>query len=169
MRRNRFSALLLLPALLLAGWVGYRSGPSLPNEYRSIAVKTFQNETGEPQLEFAATQQALREFQGDGSLAITESADADLILETTLRDCDFDAVRFARKRTATGQEYRMTVRALITLTDRRTGAVLFQQRAVTGEATFETAGDIQQARLSAHPRVSRDLAQKIVKQVVEYW
>ena len=163
-----FASLLALP-LLLAGCVGYQFGTSLPNSYKTLCVKTFVNKTGEPNLEFAATQHALQAFQRDGSLSVTDADSADLILETTLTDARFEAVRFAKKRTATAQEYRMTVEATLTLTDRKAGVALIAKRKVAGEATFETTGDMQQARLTAQPHVARDLALKIVKNVVEYW
>ncbi len=161
-------ALLLIP-ILLSGCVGYQYGTSLPQNYKSICVKTFENKTGEPNLEFAATTATLREFQGDGSLSPSDAAGADLILETTLTDARFDAVRFAKKRTATADEYRMTVNALLTLVDRKTGTVLISRRNVQGESTFTSVGDSQQARLSAQPRVSADLAHQIVKNIVEFW
>ncbi len=161
-------ALLILP-FVLAGCAGYQYGTSLPNDYKSVCVKPFENKTSEPNLEFAATTAALREFQGDGSLSIADAASADLILETTLTDATFDAVRFAKNRTSKPDEYRMTVESLITLTDRKTGSVLIARRKVQGETTFTSTGDSQQARLSAQPKVSADLAHQIVKNVVEFW
>ncbi len=166
--KRLFAPLLALP-LMLAGCVGYQFGTTLPNDYKTICVKTFVNKTGEPNLEFAATQNTLQQFQRDGSLSVTDAERADLVLETILTDASFDAVRFAKKRTATAQEYRMIVTAQITLTDRKTGTVMIEKRKVAGEATFETTGDMQQARLTAQPKVSRDLGHTIVKNVVEYW
>jgi hypothetical protein len=168
MNRRLFSLLLLTP-LLLAGCVGYQFGTSLPQNYKTLSVKGFENKTGEPNLEFAATQATLQEFQRDGSVDVAEAASADLVLETTLKEARFEAVRFAKNRTATANEYRMTVEAVITLIDRKTGDVLIVKRKVQGEATFTTLGDSQQARLSAQPKVSADLAHQIVKNVVEFW
>lgn len=164
-----YSPVLLLACALLAGCAGYQYGTSLPNNYRSLCVKTFENKTGEPNLEFAATQAALREFQSDGSLSISDAGSADLILEVTLVDAEFEAVRFAKNRNNTANEYRMTVASTITLVDRKTGDVLIAKRKVAGETSFTSVGDSQQARLSAQPRVSQDLAHQIVKNVVEFW
>jgi hypothetical protein len=166
---KRLLPVLLLLPFLLGGCAGYQYGTSLPNNYKSICVKTFVNKTGEPNLEFPATTAALREFQADGSLTVSDASSADLILEIVLSDAQFDAVRFAKKRTETGNEYRMTVEAILTLTDRKTGAVLIQQRKVQGDSTFASVGDSQQARLNAQPRVCQDLAHQIVKNVVEFW
>jgi hypothetical protein len=168
MIKRLFPALLPVLTLFFSGCAGYQFGTSLEN-YKSICVKTFLNKTGEPNLEFSATQAALREFQTDGSLDVADAGSADLILETTLEDVRFEAVRFARKRTATADEYRMTVESWITLTDRKTGGVLIDKRKVQGEVSFRSVGDAQQARLSAQPRVSQDLARQIVKHVVEFW
>jgi hypothetical protein len=168
MNRRLLPVLLLMP-LLIAGCVGYQFGTSLPGNYKTICVKTFENKTGEPNLEFAATQAALRQFQSDGSLAVADAVSADLILETSMAEARFDAVRFAKNRTATANEYRMTVESFITLTDRKTGDVLIAKRKVLGEASFRTQGDSQQARLSAQPLVADDLAHQIVKNVVEFW
>ncbi|MFO7535192.1 MAG: LPS assembly lipoprotein LptE [Kiritimatiellia bacterium] len=161
--------LLLIACVLLSGCAGYQYGTSLPNNYRSICVKTFENKTGEPNMEFAATQSAMREFQSDGSLEISEAGTADLILQATLAEATFEAVRFAKNRTNTADEYRMTVSAIITLVNRKTGTVLIAKRKVVGETSFRSVGDSQQARLSAQPLVSQDLAHQIVKNVVEFW
>ncbi len=163
-----FSTLLILP-LFLTGCVGYKFGTSLPNNYKSLCVLSFENKTDEPNLQFAATTATLREFQSDGSLSLSDTTSADLVLETTLLEATFDAVRFAKKRTLTADQYRMTVEAAITLTDRKTGEVLISRRKIQGESTFTSIGDSQQARLSAQPQVSRDLAHQIVKNVVEFW
>jgi hypothetical protein len=168
MKRRLIPALILLP-LLFAGCVGYQFGTSLPGQYKTVHVKPFVNKTGEPNLEFASTKAALSEFQRDGSLGVTDGSSADLVLETTLMETRFDAVRFSKTRSAEPNEYRMIVEALITLTDRKTGTVLIAKRKVLGESTFRTIGDSQQARLSAQPRVSDDLAHQIVKNVVEFW
>jgi hypothetical protein len=168
MMKRLLPALLPLVALLFTGCAGYQYGTSLAN-YKSICVKTFVNKSEEPNLEFAATKATLQEFQTDGSLDVGDSNSADLILETTLADAEFEAVRFSKTRSATASEYRMTVSALITLSDRRTGGVLIAKRRVKGEASFTSLGDAQQARLNAQPRVSQDLARQIVKNVVEFW
>lgn len=164
-----FPCLLVLPLLLLGGCVGYQFGSSLPKQYRSVCVKTFINKTGEANLEFPATQAARREFQKDAALSLEDAEKADLILETELVAADFDALRFARNRAATADEYRMTVQAEITLTVRKTGAVLIAKRKVTGKSTYASSGDAQQARLNAQPTVSSDLGRQIVKNVVEFW
>jgi hypothetical protein len=170
MSPNRLLPILLsLPLLLVAGCIGYQFGTSLPNNYKSICVKPFDNKTGEPNLQFAATTAVLREFQIDGSLSLTDADTADLILETTLKEAKFTAVRFSKKRTQTASEYRMTVQSVISLTDRKTGAVLISKKKVQGESSFTSVGDSQQARLSAQPHVSADLAHQIVKNVVEFW
>ena len=168
--RFRSVRLLLLAALLpLAGCVGYQLGTSLPSQYKSVAVLGFDNRTDEPNLEFAATQSTLQEFQRDGSLAVTDPGSADLILEVTLREVRFEAVRFDEGRTRGGEEYRMTLEAEAMLTDRRSGQPLFAKRKIQGETTFPSQGDSLQARLSAQPGVARDLAHQIVKNVVEFW
>ena len=52
----------------LSGCAGYQLGSSVPKDLRSIAVPTFENASGHPFVEAAATQAVLAELRRDGTL-----------------------------------------------------------------------------------------------------
>jgi len=160
---------LLLPLLMpVGGCATYYLGSTLRG-YASIGVVPFLNQTGEPQLEFAATQETLAAFQRDGTLTVADAASADLVLEAVLVGATFEPLAYARNRSATAREFRYTITARMTVTDRKTGRKLYDGRLVRADYTFRSDGDTQQARLSAQSGVARDLAQRLVRLVVEYW
>ncbi len=167
-RISRLLLALVLLAAVASGCATYYLGSTLRG-YATVAVAPFVNQTGEPNLEFTATQETLAAFQRDGTLDVADPASADLLVEVVLQEAQFEAVGFVRRRSATANEFRYTLTARMTVTDRKTGQKLFDNRLVRGEYTFQTEGDAQQARLSAQQGVTRDLAQRLVRVIVEYW
>lgn len=156
-------------ALLLAGagCLGYQVGRSLPPGVRSVHVAPFANQTDEPQLETTCAQAALREFQNDGALRVTDADGADARVSVTLTRYGLEAVAYDAAATRTTREMRLTLEGRL-LVRGRDGASLVD-RTVRGETTFEPGEDLISARRAALPDAARDLARQIVNALVDYW
>lgn len=162
---------LLSVALALAGapgCAGYKLGSSLPEDIRSVFVRTFINKCNEPLIEIEATNATIAEFQKDGTLKIGRLEEADVILETTLNAITLEPLRYDRADTAKPREYRMIITATFVLKRNDTGKVIGNGECI-GESTFYYGGNLASAKRSATPKASEDLAKRIVEQVVEVW
>ncbi|MDZ4200086.1 MAG: LPS assembly lipoprotein LptE [Kiritimatiellia bacterium] len=155
-------------AFSLAGCAGYRVGSLLPAEIQSVHVLPVDNQTGEPLLEAEVARLLLAQIQFDGSLRVADAGSADALLRVQLRSFRSDAIGYRVEQDATPDEYRVRLEAVYVLSNRETGAVIVQSRSV-GESTFQGSGNLTGARTDAIPAVSRDLARRIVSQLVEAW
>lgn len=151
-----------------SGCLGYRLGSTLPSDIATISVATFSNKTDEPFLETIVTEAVSSALQRDGTLRVATMQNSDVVLSGTIISLVLTPLRYERDNVRTTREYRLTLNTEIVLA--RTGTnEKIMRRKVTGETTFEPAGDIASAKRSALPYAARDLARHIVDAVVEYW
>lgn len=163
------AAVLLVLYLGMTGCVGYNVGSMLPAKYKTVAVPTFVNQTGEPLLENPTTSAVIGEIQVDGSLRIADSNTADTILKVTLIDFDMRPIAFSQERARLADEYRMNITTKFVLSDRRTGEVVAESASVHGYSDFVVSGDLTSSKQTVLPKASEDLAQRIVEKLVETW
>jgi hypothetical protein len=152
-----------------AGCVRYQLGGSLPPGIRSVAVPVFINACGHPGVEAEATRATIEAFQRDGSLRVVGEAQADAVLEATLRRYDLQAVAYRETQRTTAREYRLTLAAEVVFRKRSDGTVLSAHKLIAGDATFDATTDLPTAQRRALPAAARDLASHIVRVLVEYW
>lgn len=155
-------------SLLSIGCAGYRIGSTLPPGVNIIHVTTFVNKTSEPRLEIETTQATISEVQRDGTLSVSDIEKSDVILRVSLVGFKLEPLRYETDRTTTTSEYRLTITASLSLTDRLTEKVL-TQATVQGETDFTPTGDLSSAKRDALPEAAKDLAHDIVENIVEYW
>ncbi len=154
--------------LMFCGCIGYRLGSTLPPGINVVHVPTFVNKTSEPRLEIETSQAAIREFQRDGTLSVSDLEKSDVVLYVNLVGFRLEPLRYEADRTTTTEEYRLTITASLKLTERLTGKIL-TRNTVEGEADFIPSGDLSSAKRNALPAAARDLAHDIVENVVEFW
>jgi len=164
------SAVVVVALALTVGCtaIGYRIGSSLPPGINVVHVPSLINRTSEPQLELNTTQALISELQRDGTLSIGDMEKSDVVLTVVLTAFTLVPLRYDRDSATSTSEYRMTIRATLELKDRKDGRVL-ASNTVKGETDFVLAGDLSSAKLDALPNAAADLAQQIVKSVVEFW
>ena len=155
-------------AALWSGCANYQLGTTLPKHLRTISVATFQNASGEPQIETTITSAALREFQRDGQLKIKDPGEADILLTGIITSYTLDPVRSNRNDPKATAEYKAVIAMRIKAVERKTGKKVTEQN-VLGSKTFDASGDLMSARRSVLPDVSRDLARKVVDAVISAW
>ncbi len=170
--------LAIVLALLCSGMTGcgYTTRSTFIDQYRSVHVAPFDNSidfTSEnrrsfyfPLIEVKARNQVMDRFLFDGNLRVTESEDADLIIEGELRDYTRGALRYTDDDDV--QEYRVQVFADVTLKENAGGKVLWRKR-VVGESTYFVSGSLATTESAALEDAVQDLARRIVEQVIEYW
>lgn len=156
-------------AIALPGCCGYQLGTSLPPNVTSVHVRPFNNRSGEPDVETAATTATVREFQKDGSLRIAGADDADAIVEVTITGSRLEPLRYSKDRATETTEFRLTLTAEAVLKNGKSGKILSSHPGLSGKTTFAPAGDLVSAKRRAIPLAAQDLAHEVVEAVVEAW
>lgn len=157
-----------LLSVVLTGCAGYRLGSTLPEGINVINVPTFVNKTTEPLLDVIATQATIKEIQRDGTLSIGTLDKSDIVLHVSLIGIKLQPLLYEKDSRTTTREYRMTLTASLKLTNLSTGKVM-TRNVVIGETDFMPTGDLSTAKREAIPFAAKDLARRIVENVVEYW
>jgi hypothetical protein len=131
-------------------------------------VVTFSNQTDEPFLETIIADAVSSELQRDGTLSVTTPHNSDVTLSGKIISSVLTPLRYENDNRRTTREYRLTLTVEIVLVRTKTGEEILKKK-VSGETTFEPAGDIASAKRSAFPYAARDLARHIVDAIVEFW
>jgi hypothetical protein len=97
-----------------------------------LAIKTFKNNSFEPNLEFKYTRYFRQAMQSVGSADfVDDDVAADFILEGAILSVTLPSLAFSRTQT---QESRVMVRVAVSVKDRKTGKIRWSQ---TGTSTAE--------------------------------
>ncbi len=153
----------------LAGCANYHVGSSIPKEKRTIAVPTFENASGHPFVEAAATQAVLSEFRRDGTLRIAERENAAFEVTGRITGCNLRAMHFDHDHPSLAVEYRLTLTADIKVYERATGKVVANLSQVTGDDIFRTQSDLPSTERDAIPRAAARMAKTIVSETLMAW
>ncbi len=151
------------------GCFGYRVGPILKADYKSIAVPMFKNKTYKPQLEAQITNGIIKRFQADGTLNIDSEDNADVVLYGEIIGYNRYALRLAQRDVNIPREYRLTITVRVEAYNRRTGKIVLKETKVSGSADTFIGSDQQSAEYQALPLVAEDIARQVVSLLVESW
>ncbi len=173
MATTRWAALLGAALLGLTGpgcgyaLVGAGKG-TLPEEIRTVFVRTFVNETTRVGLEQLLTDAVLRELSARSRLkpASKESA-ADAELKGRLVSYGVQAVRFDDAGRAL--EYEISVTATVTLTERATDKVLFENPSFSFRQPYKVAQvtEYTNVETTAIENLARPFARSLVTTLLE--
>ena len=155
--------------LLCSGCAGYRLGPVLKADYKSVAVPMFKNKTLMPQLEAQITNGIIKRLQSDGTLRVESEENADLIVTGQILHYRRSALRSLRTEAITPREFRISIDARVDARNRVTGKVVLAPTVVTGNADTFVGDDPQGAEEQALPLIADDLARQVVSLLVESW
>ncbi len=150
----------------VAGCASYRWTSGVPKEMRTVCVPTFRNETDVTELGTVAARQILREFQREGTFRVARADDAAVEVQGVLKSEKSEYVGGDRR---TGMRYgvhSLTVKAVVSVIDRRNGKVLVNNREYVATAPFTTGVDSATHKRDASGRVAEDLATKVVDDVL---
>jgi outer membrane lipopolysaccharide assembly protein LptE/RlpB len=160
--------MLLLACLAVFG-CGYRLGALNNRDHRTVAVPIFQNKSIVPQIHAQITSAVVKRLQTDASPRVVAESEADMVLSGEVLEVERTPLRFQRLNQSVAREYRLTVAALISLRDRRTGKMIFENLRITGQTDFFIGGDLQSAEAQALALAAENLARKIAARVAEGW
>ncbi len=154
---------------------GYTRHNSLPQNYKSIYVKTVLNKIPinqliayKPGLEIDITNAVVRRLQRDGNLKVARRPeDADLVWEADLVHFDQEGVRFSRLDTT--QELRIYLILSMRLIERASGQTLWEEQNFTGDEDYFISQIRDQARDEAADHAVDRLARNVVDRIVEDW
>lgn len=156
---------------VLAGCGYHLAGSNrLPDDIRTIAVPVFFNETFEPTLENAVTSAVKQEFLTNSRLTVVnDPEEADLVLRGTIVSFGLTPVTFDRT-TSVVLEYRVRIRASVTVEDRRTQKVLWKNPAMESAAEYRVNPDTAANRVAQDHAVAEAgklFAENVVHRVLE--
>lgn len=178
-----FIAVFLLVTSTIIG-CGYTTHSVYSGPYKSIFVEPFTNKidlvsqdaaniarrfkTYHPLLETDLRTAVINRFMYDGGLRIAGREQADLILKGELIDYRRDALRYENNQEQVA-EYRLNVVMHITLLERSTGKIVWDEPGFTGEATYFTSGLGAKTESAALDIAISDLAKRVIERLVENW
>jgi hypothetical protein len=159
--------------VLAASGCGYHVGgraSMLPATIKTIAIPAFGNVTARPKLPVLLTAEITREFIARTRYNIVSEPDqADAVLTgAVVNMVNYPTVVDPVSGRATGVQVLVVIQ--LTLTDRRTGAVLFSRPGFEHRERYEIATDPQQyfdENETALVRLSRDVARGAVTAILQ--
>lgn len=168
-------------SLSIAG-CGYTTRSLLPSDFRVIKIDNFKsdiNVTAEqsnirmyrgyrPGMEVDLTNTVINKFLLDGTLRVTSSSNADIVLQGRLLDFKRDALRYDTVNNDV-LEYRIKLIVDMKLIKQKTGEVVWRERGFAGETTYRTTGALAKTEATAVKDAIDDLARRIVERTVEAW
>jgi len=119
-----------------AAGCGYSTSSSLDERYQTIFVSAFQNQSREYDLQAPLTNAVIRKFLNDGRLRVVGANEADLVVTGTITGYSLNGLTFDEDDEVT--QFEGFITANVSVTDTRTGDVLWQDPQVVGETSFTT-------------------------------
>lgn len=165
----------LLAVLLLISGCGYNQKASIPQDIKSIYVRTVINKIPveeifayHPGLEMGITKAIVRRFNRDGNLQVAASEDkADAVLEIELMRFQQEGLRFSNLERV--EEFRLFIVLAMQLVNTRTKEVIFEEPNFSGDAEYFVTDVRSLGREEAVNRAIDRLAKNVVDRVVEDW
>lgn len=164
-----FKKLFFVTSLILLCSCGYRIAYHLPPDISSIAIPILKNQTYQPNIEVAITNQIIKEFLRDGSLKVRKKQESDLLLLGTITRYERVATAFDFADPKEAIKYRLNIKLNFILKNLRANKVLWSITGFAGTTTYFVTGKYSKTEEEALTDAMEDLAKKIVERVVEYW
>ncbi len=169
---NRLAA--LLPALCLClglvACAGYRLGTGTPPEFNRLFIVPVASDVLVPQARALVTTQLREAFLKDGRVTLAATLEeADAVLTVRLNGYGRDTSVVRADDTGLARRFDLSLRALATLTDRRTGKDIFTNRSLVAKrGAFTDSGQLQ-SEYQTLPLLAADLARQAVQAAFGTW
>ena len=155
--------------VVATGCAGYHLGPTngLEAGEKSLQIRPLANQTIEPLLTDAVTQQLRKQVQQDGTFKLSTHGDPDLFLTGVITRYQRTEVTFASTDVLTTRDFRLTLTAQITVIERSTGRELLKDVTVNGYTLVRVGSDLTSAERQVLPLLADDLAKNAVARLAE--
>ena len=161
---------LLLSALSLSSCSHYRLGTGVEQKFRTLYVAPVSVETMLPQAQVVVGTAVREAFDRDGRVRLaTNAAEADAVLTVTLVGYDREVATVRADDTGRARRFDVSLRARCTLTERRTGQVLFADRVFTAKRGIFTDSGQQQAEYENLPLLATEFARQLLSASLDTW
>ncbi|MBI4831662.1 MAG: LptE family protein [Candidatus Lindowbacteria bacterium] len=130
-------ALCICAAVAACGYTTLNS--RLSDDYRTIAIPAFKNESFEQEIQIRVTNALIRELEADGRFRVVDDPGAaDLVLRGTITRFQANAISYNTDDNI-GQ-FRIALVASATLQDTRAGKIIWQRDNLRGSDFYQTLG-----------------------------
>jgi len=160
--------LLLLTSLGLCSCVDVVVHPGMPAYMSKIAIPTFLNRTGQPNLENELTQQFSQDFQVDGRVEVTEPDRANALLLGTITTYQLEPMLMDVHNNP--QQYKMRLILYLALKDVKAGKNLWVEEKFEDSVTYYAANNLNVApenEQDARKRLIHKLSARLIARVIE--
>lgn len=168
-RKRKYLLFILIITFFSAGCGAYRLGTTLPSHLRTVFVPTFENTTKKTGIEVDITNAVINYFRRDGNLKPVTEEEADSVLEGTITGWTRRVLGYRGSEGDVVDEYRLYVTAKIIFRDKRNSKTLIEGQQVRGYTDFLVEGSLPESEEAAQPDAFKDLARRIVDDVVSVW
>lgn len=174
--RNIF--LFIFVSMMCVSCSNYRlSGTPQPLPFKSVYVKPVQNYSYAPQAANLLSTQVIDMISQTPGLNVADLNDAQAVLEMTLVDYKLqgsstrtDNLSGSRRTdTALASAFFVTLEVKCTLKDRVTGEIIFKDRLVKATDNVYVGQSFLLSEYQNMPILTRELARKVVDQVIGIW
>jgi len=153
-----------------AGCAHYRLGTGAKLPFASIYLAPVQNQADVPQAAAIFSARLRETFLRDGRVALAASpAEADAVFTVTLTEQTRATLTTRAADTGLARKLGLTINATATLTDRRTGRALFENRPLSAERQVFTDSGQLQAEYDAVPLLAEKLAEAAARAALNVW
>lgn len=160
----------LLLATLLAGCTHYRLGTGAEPSFRTLYVEAVRVEALVPQAQAVVGTQLREAFLQDSRVRLVGRADEAEAVLTVVLDRYGRAVATVRPDdTGLARRFDVELAGRATLTDRRTGQVLFADRPLVARRGVFTDSGLGPAEYQNLPLLAQDLARQARQAVLDTW
>ncbi len=168
MKPSRSALCIMLAVCGALSGCGYTVANSrLSEQYRTIAVPAFKNESFEQEVQIRVNNALVRELQADGRFrVVNDPSAADLVLTGAITGFDARAISFSTDDNI-GQ-FKITLYARAALQDSKTGEVLWQKENIRGQDFYQTQGG--RTRDEGLDEATEELVESIIYECFDnYW
>lgn len=175
--------------VFMVGGCGYTTRSMVGSKYKTIYITQFANKIditresdagnkyklNKPMLETDITKSVINKFLLDGNLKPIKSESADLVLKGELVEFRRDPIKYSSDNTDNVEEYRLVIRVDISLWDKKTDTLIWEEKGFTGDFTYYTnfaVGNVTPKYSTNDEPITAavaDLARRIVERAVEQW
>lgn len=162
--------ILAIALLTSAGCSHYQLGTGSTLGFHSLYVEPVANKTLLPQSQPLLSTRLRENFARDPRIQLSNSAaGADATLVVIINDYRREVAAVREGDTGLARKFNVTLGALCTLRDNRTGAAIFENRPVTAvREVFTDSGQLQ-SEYQTLPLLAEALATKVVHTALDVW